>query len=170
MHNPPTGSAASPTPQPNAVLPEVEMIVTLHLSGEVFGIPVVLVHEIMDPITVTQVPNAPPEAPGLINVRGAVVPLLDLRYRLGMPELARGAHARIVVIETLMDGAPLRLAIMADSVDEVLDITAASIDPIPNLGATWPEAFIRGALRHGENLVVLLNPDTVFRPDPLNLN
>jgi purine-binding chemotaxis protein CheW len=141
-----------------------DMILTLHLSDEIFGLPVAMVHEIIDPMPITLVPNAPAHAPGLINVRGAVVPVFGLRNRLRIPDAPPSDTARIVVIETEHDGAPMRLAILADAVDEVIDVDMASLEPVPDLGAPWPETYVAGVLRHNAALVVLLNTDNLFRP------
>lgn len=141
-----------------------EMILTLRLSDEIFGLPVQMVHEIIDPMPITAVPNAPSHAPGLINVRGAVVPLFGLRDRLRIPEAPISPTARIVVIETEHDGASMRLAILADAVDEVIDVDLSSLEPVPELGAPWPEHYVSGVLRHAASLVVLLNTANLFRP------
>lgn len=153
-------TAPPPTPE------GAEMVLILRLSGEAFGLPVRMVNEIIDPIQITRVPNASAFAPGLINVRGAVVPLLDLRQRLRMVPSARGAAARIVVVETILSSGPTRLAFMADAVDEVIDADLTRLEPIPHLGAPWPDTFVLGVLRHAKDLVVLLNGETIFRPDP----
>ncbi len=141
-----------------------EMILTLRLSDEIFGLPVQMVHEIIDPMPITAVPNAPPHAPGLINVRGSVVPLFGLRNRLRIPEAPMSPTARIVVIETEHDGASMRLAILADAVDEVIDVDLSSLESVPDLGAPWPETYVSGVLRHAASLVVLLNTANLFRP------
>ena len=141
-----------------------DMILTLRLSDEIFGLPVQMVHEIIDPMPITAVPNAPSHAPGLINVRGAVVPLFGLRDRLRIPEAPLSPTARIVVIETDHDGASMRLAILADAVDEVIDVDLSRLEPVPDLGAPWPEPYVAGVLRHASSLVVLLNTTNLFRP------
>lgn len=141
-----------------------DMILTLRLSDEIFGLPVQMVHEIIDPMPITSVPNAPSHAPGLINVRGAVVPLFGLRDRLRIPEAPMSSTARIVVIETEHDGASMRLAILADAVDEVIDVDLSTLEPVPDLGAPWPETYVLGVLRHAATLVVLLNTTNLFRP------
>jgi len=154
---------ASPVPMPDE---GAEMALIMRLSGEAFGIPVRNVNEIIDPIPITHVPNAPAFAPGLINVRGAVVPLLDLRHRLRMAPAALGASARIVVLETMVEGTLTRLAFLADAVEEVVDVDLSRLEPVPELGAPWPDAFILGVMRHSKGLVVMLNGDTLFRPEP----
>lgn len=154
----------SRSPDTRAIDAGTDMILTLRLSDEIFGLPVQMVHEIIDPMPITAVPNAPSHAPGLINVRGAVVPLFGLRDRLRIPDAPISHTARIVVIETEHDGASMRLAILADAVDEVIDVDLSSLEPVPDLGAPWPEHYVSGVLRHAASLVVLLNTSNLFRP------
>lgn len=153
-------------PVTSALAEGAEMALIMRLSGEAFGLPVRIVNEIIDPIHITRVPNAPAFAPGLINVRGAVVPVLDLRHRLRMQPSEPQSTARIVVIETTLDGEPLRLAIMADAVEEVVDVDLGKLEAVPDLGAPWPDIYVLGVLRYPKGLVVVLNGDTLFRPEP----
>jgi len=144
---------------------QVETILILRLSGEAFGLSVSMVHEIMDPIPVTVVPRASAFAPALINVRGAVVPLVDIRTRLRMEPSRKTESARIVVLDAPVEDGLIRLAILADSVDEVIEVRWSDREPIPDLGAPWPEAYLLGVTRHRDGIIVLLNPETLFRPN-----
>jgi len=139
-----------------------EMLLIFRLSGEAFALSVNAVFEILDAIPATRVPSAPDFVRDLINVRGTIAPLLDLRRRLNIPSNHRKACDRIIVLELPVGGQPTRLAILADSVDEVIEVDSGSFEPIPELGARWPEAFIRGVCTHRDDLVVLLDPDTLF--------
>lgn len=145
--------------------PGRETLLVFRLAGEAFALPVLCVHEIIDPIPVTRAPHAPDWAPGLVNVRGAVIPLIDLRRRLRMPPAEAGAEARMIVVEIEVAGAAARLALGADAVEEVLEADTATLRPLPELGARWPEAFLRGVAPRGEGVVVLLDPEPLFRPD-----
>lgn len=149
-----------------ASLDSPEMVLIFRLSGEVFALPVTSVHEILDPIPVTLVPNAPAFAPGLINVRGAVAPLVDVRQRLRMPSGSASEDARVIVLELPVNGTPLKIAMIADSVDEVIEADLATLEAIPELGSRWPDIYIKGIARHGDRLVVLLNTEILFCPDP----
>lgn len=158
-------TAAPKKAPPPGVAAEPEMLLIFRLSGEAFAISVNWVHEILDPMPTTTVPNAPAFAPALINVRGAIAPLIDIRQRLRMPPAARAADARVIVLELPVAGAATRLAIMADAVEEVIEADTAALEAIPDLGARWPEAYVEGVARRGDGLVVLLNTETLFRPD-----
>ena len=145
--------------------PDPEMMLIFRLSGEVFALPVSEVHEILDPMPTTPVPGAPAFAPALINVRGAIAPLIDIRQRLRMQAMPAGDHARIIVLELPVNGAATRMAIMADAVDEVIETDRAALKPVPELGACWPEHYVTGVARYGDSLVILLDTDTLFCPD-----
>ncbi|WP_410218028.1 chemotaxis protein CheW [Paracoccus sp. (in: a-proteobacteria)] len=143
-----------------------DMVLIFRLLGEAFALSVSCVHEILDPIPVTDVPNAQSFAPALVNVRGAIVPLIDIRHRLDMPTARAGASSRMIVLELPVAGVPTRLAILCDAVEEVIEADTAALESIPNLGARWPDAYVQGVVRHGEDLVILLEAETLFRPEP----
>lgn len=142
-----------------------EMLLIFRLSKEYFGIAVTCVHEILDPIPQTRVPNASPFAAALVNVRGAIAPLIDIRQRLRMAPPAPGTDTRIIVLELPVHGVPTRIAMTADSVEEVIEGDPDALKTIPELGAQWPEIYLRGVARHGEKLIILLNTETLFRPE-----
>lgn len=142
-----------------------EMVLIFRLAGEAFALSVHAVHEILDAMPATPVPNAAAFAPALINVRGAVAPLLDLRQRLRMPPAPPGDGGRVIVLELPVAGAPTRLAIGADAVEEVIEADLAALEAVPELGARWPEQYVKGVARHGDGLVILLDTETLFRPD-----
>ena len=149
-----------------AAAPSREMVLVFRLMGEAFALSVSCVHEILDPIPRTVVPNAPAFAPALVNVRGAIVPLIDIRCRLDMPAAPDGAPSRLIALELPVAGVPTRLAIVCDSVEEVIEADTAALEAVPNLGARWPEIFVKGVVRHGGELVILLETETLFRPEP----
>jgi purine-binding chemotaxis protein CheW len=145
---------------------DVETLLVFGLSGEAFALPVTAIHEVIDPLPVTPVPNAPVHAPGLINVRGIVTPVIDIRLRMRMPPARAGSRSgRIIVLELPVEGTLTRVAINADSVHEVIEVDPHRLEIIPELGTRWPEQFVRGIARHDEALVVLLDPATLFAPD-----
>ena len=143
---------------------ETRMIMTFELQNEVFAVDVANVHEVIDPLPLTPVPNADSFAPGLVNVRGAVVPVLNLQHRLGMPPHEQSADTRFVVLEADTGDGPAKFAVIADSVDEVVELPVESIQPIPELGLRWPTEFIDGVAQRDDRLVILLNQRTAFQP------
>ncbi len=141
---------------------EGDMILTFRLQGERFAITVDKVNEILDPIALTPVPRAHPAVPALINVRGTVVPLFDIRYRFGMPAETPPDTARFVVLDLVIRDEPTRLALPVDAVETVVKTNANALTTIPALGARWPSQFIQGVAYHGEDLVILLDTDALF--------
>ncbi|PWJ10185.1 chemotaxis protein CheW [Jannaschia seohaensis] len=138
------------------------MILTFRIRGERFALTVQHVNEIIDPIPETPVPRASAWAPSLVNVRGSVVPMFDIRHRLGLGRAEPSETSRIVVLDVEIQGEPTRLAVLVEAVEDVIEAELASFETIPDLGARWPERFIQGVAHHGSDLVVLLNSDTLF--------
>jgi purine-binding chemotaxis protein CheW len=141
------------------------MMLIFRLSGERFALSVDWVHEILDPMARTSVPFATAFAPALINVRGTVAPLIDIRHRLQMKPATDAPEARVIVLEMPVEGQPVKLALLADSVDEVFETDGTAPELVPELGARWPLRFIKGVARHRDELVILLNTETLFMPD-----
>lgn len=136
----------------------------IRVCGEALAIPVSHVHEVIDPIPRTRVPRASAFAPWLINVRGAVVPLVDVRQRLRMP-VHTANEGRVVVLDITLGADSFRLAMLADEVQEVIDIDPAAVEPLPENGSPWPANYVTGALRRGDDLILMLEPENLFRPE-----
>ena len=151
--------------RPSAQTAAFEMVLIFRLSGEVFAISVSRVHEILDPIPMTEVPNASIFAPALVNVRGAIVPLIDIRQRLRMPPERPSNSTRMVVLELPVTGVPARLASMTDAVEEVVEADMSALEAIPDLGSRWSEQYVSGVIRYGSDLAICLDTDNLFSPD-----
>jgi purine-binding chemotaxis protein CheW len=144
------------------------MQLIFRIDGDVFAISVTYVHEILDPQDMTPVPNANPFAPNLINVRGAVVPVIDLHFRLGFTQNKDCKTRRTIVFEHPVDGVPQKLAFCADSVEKVVECDFNALEPVPSLGAVWPKNYLRGAFRYDSEIVILLDTDIIFAPNITN--
>lgn len=140
-------------------------ILTMALAGEYFAFDAMIVSEILDLIPITIVPNAPEHAPGLINVRGKVAPLVDLRVLFDMPRQADSIDTRIVVVEVMVDDEPTTIGILADKVFEVTTIRPSAIEPTPRVGLRWRPEFIRGVGRRNGDFLIILDIDRVFAAD-----
>lgn len=127
----------------------------LDLADEAFAVPAMAVREILDMVPVTRVPGAPACLDGVINVRGRIVPLADLRVLFGMERRDADVHTRIVVIELLLDGDPVTVGIVADAVRDVAEIDPATVEPPPRVGMRWPVEFVSGIARYGDRFVVV---------------
>lgn len=142
------------------------MLLTFRLDGECFGVRVEDVHEILDPMAPTPVPNADPFAFGLINVRGVVVPVVDVRRRLKMGPPDELETARMIVLEHSVDGIATKIAFSADAVETVIEADLTRMERVPDLGASWPQVYLRGVVRRDGDLLILLDTDVLFAPSP----
>ncbi len=140
-------------------------VLSLTLDGELFAIDAGCVREILDLIPVTEVPASSPFASGLINVRGKVVPLADLRHKLGMTKRPPTIDTRIVVIEVDLDGDLTTVGMIADRVHEVTDIPRASIETTPRIGLPWPPEFIRCLGKRSDDFLIVLDIERIFLGD-----
>lgn len=136
--------------------------VTLRLEDELFAIEALNVREILDLMPITRVPNASAFVGGLINVRGAVVPLVDFRVMFGMEQRAPTKDSRVVVIEIDVDGEALVAGLLADKVHDVTDIAVSGVSPAPKVGMRWPPSFIRGIGRHASEFIVIPDLNRIF--------
>jgi purine-binding chemotaxis protein CheW len=137
-------------------------ILTVGLGGEVFAIPAGIVREIRDIGRVTPVPTAPAFVCNLINVRGRVVPLADLRVRFGMPAAEPTLDTRIVVLEIALKGEPTTVAILADKVYEVTQLDEVVSTDVPRIGSRWRPEFVAAIGRRNGQFVMVLDIDKVF--------
>ncbi|CUH39820.1 Coupling protein CheW [Jannaschia seosinensis] len=145
---------------------DAAMALTFSLDGETFAVPVQHVREIIDPLPITDVPNADQVAPGLVNVRGAIAPFIDLRHRLGMRPAVLRETSRILVLELTLEGEMTTVAMLADDVDDITETTSADLETVPDLGVRWPTEFIKGVAKKDGALVILLDVQTAFAPKP----
>ena len=137
-------------------------VLTLGLDGHLFALPATYVREILDLVSVTEVPSANPFVAGLINVRGKVVPLADLRHKFGMAISPPTIDTRIVVIEIDLNGDLTTVGLLADKVYEVTEIAAAALEETPRIGMTWRRDYIDCIGKRGGDFVVVLDIAAIF--------
>ncbi|MCJ9703492.1 chemotaxis protein CheW [Bradyrhizobium sp. SHOUNA76] len=137
-------------------------VVMIGLGEEKFALDAGLVREIIDPVPVTKVAGARAFVPSVINVRGNVIPLADLRIRFGMPQLDDSADTRIVVIEIELDGEPVLVGVTADKVYEVTEIFQADVQQTPRVGMHWKPEFIRFIAKWREEFVIVPNMERIL--------
>src|SRR5262245_29017161 len=148
--------------QPMAAAPATVEILTIGLGGEIFALPAAIVLEILDVGPVTPVPNASAFVGSLINFRGRVAPLADLRLRCGMKLMAPTEDSRFVVIEFPFDGEPTLAAILADKVYEVTRLDAVVTDQVPQFGTRWRPEFVQCIGRRNNDFVMVLDIGRIF--------
>jgi purine-binding chemotaxis protein CheW len=137
-------------------------VVMIGLGEEKFALDAGLVREIIDPVPVTKVAGARSFVPSVINVRGNVIPLADLRIRFGMPQLDDSADTRIVVIELELDGEPVLVGLTADKVYEVTEISQTDVQQTPRVGMHWKPEFIRFIAKWREEFVIVPNMERIL--------
>ena len=137
-------------------------VVMIGLGEEKFALDAGLVREIIDPVPVTRVAGARAFVPSVINVRGNVIPLADLRIRFGMPQLDNSADTRIVVIELTLDGEPVLVGVTADKVYEVTEISQADVQQTPRVGMHWKPEFIRFITKWREEFVIVPSMERIL--------
>jgi purine-binding chemotaxis protein CheW len=137
-------------------------VLTLDLEGEMFAIEAKHVREILDLVPITDVPRGPPFVNGLINVRGKVVPLADLRVRFDMELKPPTIDTRIIVLEIELDGEAVIVGIRADKVHEVVEVPASALQEAPKVGMRWRPEFIRCIGKRGDDFIVVLDIENVF--------
>jgi purine-binding chemotaxis protein CheW len=142
---------------------------TFYLQDEMFGMNIKPIREITDYGHITKVPMMPDYVRGVVNLRGNVVPVIDLPVRFGWASSPLNKRTCIVMLELeSSDQATLTIGIVIDSVSEVLEIESDHINPAPKMGSGISRNFISGMARIDENFIVLLNPQTALLPEELD--
>jgi purine-binding chemotaxis protein CheW len=147
---------------------EPAQYLTFMLAGETFAIGILAIKEIIEYNSLTEVPMMPACVRGVINLRGAVVPVMDLLARFGRTPSAVSKRTCIVIVELSAGGERQVIGVVVDAVNEVLDIDAADIEPAPAFGARIRTDFIQGMGKVKGKFVILLNVDHVLSLDEIS--
>lgn len=150
-----------------AVASEPAQYLTFVLGKEIFAMGILAIKEIIEYQALTTVPMMPPCVSGVINLRGAVVPVLDLSQRFGRPSSEISKRTCIVIVEVQAGDERQVLGVVVDAVNEVLDISPADIEPAPAFGARIRTEFIQGMGKVHGKFVILLNVDHVLSLDEI---
>ena len=146
---------------------EIRQYLTFKLENEIFALDVATVREVLDFTTVTRIPRTPEFMRGVINLRGSVVPVVDLRLAFGMSATEKTVNTCIIVVEVRFDGETTVMRALADSVEEVIDLEPEQIQPAPQIGTSIKTDFIRGMGKRDTNFIMILDIDRVFSADQL---
>lgn len=147
----------------------MQQYLTFLLGDEIFSLDIAKVHEVLDYTLITRVPRTPEYMQGVINLRGRVVPVVDLRLLFGMPPTSVSVNTCIIIVEAAVNSEPVVLGLLADAVQEVLELDPETIKPAPRIGTKLDNRFIRGMGRQGERFLIILDIDRVFSADDLDL-
>ena len=141
---------------------ETTQYLTFKLDQELFALDIGKVREVLDFTSITKVPQTPDYMRGVINLRGSVVPVVDLRLKFGMTMAEHTVNTCIIIVEVEMDGEKVVMGAMADAVQEVLDLEPDQIEPPPRIGVKLNTDFIRGMGKHNDQFIIILDIDQVF--------
>jgi len=141
-----------------------EQYLTFFIRAEEYAVGILRVKEILEYETVTRVPGMPAHVRGVINLRGAVLPVVDLAAKFGHPETEVTRTTCIVVVETRVEGELLVIGLLADAVSQVIDLTGEQIEPPPSFGTGIRLDFLTGMGKAEGRLVLILDLDRILSP------
>ncbi|MBF0400312.1 MAG: chemotaxis protein CheW [Magnetococcales bacterium] len=150
-----------------ATITETTQFLTFTLADEVFAVEIGRVKEVLEYTALTKVPRTPIAMCGVINLRGSVVPVMDMRVKFGMSQSDRTVNTCIIIIEVTVDENKVVLGAMADSVKEVMSLDPGQVDPPPKIGTSLRTDFIRGMGRQGDHFIIILDADRAFSESEL---
>lgn len=135
---------------------------TFSLREAEYALEIARVREVLDLATLTKIPRMPDFLSGVINLRGQVVPVLDLGQRLGLAPIAKTINTSIVIVEVREGESSLVVGAMTDAVKMVVDLADENIEPVPALGTNLKTEFIKGMGKQQDKFMVILNIDKVL--------
>lgn len=138
---------------------------TFALAREEYGVPVLKVREIIKMMDITGVPQVPEHVKGVINLRGKVIPIVDLRLKFGLPSAEYTDRTCIIVVEVDLAGRRVMLGVIVDHVSEVLNISKEEIEPMPEVGTRFDAEYLKGVAKVKGTVKLLLELDTVLSAD-----
>lgn len=146
---------------------ETKQYLTFHLDAEDFAVDVSNVKEILEYTSITKVPKTPEYMRGVINLRGSVVPVLDMRLKFGLTETKETVDTCIVVLEVALDGEKATMGALVDSVQEVFELDPQDIEPPPRIGTHLRTDFIKGIGKRDDRFIIILDIDKVFSSEEI---
>ena len=152
-----------------AAVQDMTQYLTFFLGDETFSLEIGRVREVLDYTIITSVPRMPEYVQGVINLRGSVVPVVDLRIKFGMPPISVAVNTCIIIVEATVNGDAVVIGLLADSVQEVLELDRESVSPAPRIGTKLDTGFIKGMGRQNDRFIIILDIDRVFSHDELGM-
>ncbi len=148
---------------------ETMQYLTFKLDAELFALEIAKVREVLDVTAITRVPRMPEFMLGVINLRGSVAPVVDLRLRFGMPAVEKTVNSCIIITEVMVDDEAQILGALVDSVQEVIDLGPADLEPAPKMGTRLNTEFISGMGKHKDKFIIILDIDRLFSASELSM-
>jgi purine-binding chemotaxis protein CheW len=147
---------------------ETRQYLTFKLGDEVYATDVAKVREVLDFTTITKIPRTPDFMSGVINLRGNVVPVVDLRLCFEMSKTEKTVNTCVVVVEMQLDGESTVIGALADSVEEVIDLEPEQIQPAPKIGTQIRTDFIKGMGKRDTQFIMILDIDRIFSAEEMS--
>lgn len=142
---------------------------TFKLESELFALGITQVREVLEFDKVTKVPQTPDMMRGVINLRGSVVPVIDLKLKFGMEMTEKTINTCVIIVELNLDGETTLIGALADSVQEVIDLEPGQIEPPPRIGTRLNTELIRGMGKRESEFIIILEIEKVFTLDELEM-
>ncbi|MEN6442022.1 MAG: chemotaxis protein CheW [Syntrophobacter sp.] len=152
-----------------AEITETGQYLTFKLDEELYAIDISKVREVLDFSRVTKVPQTLEFMLGVINLRGSVVPVVDMRLKFGLSMTEKTLNTCIIIVEVEIDGETTILGALADSVQEVLELEPDRIEPPPRIGTRLKTKFIKGMGKRDDRFIIILDIDKIFSADELSV-
>jgi len=150
------------------VKPDSHQVLTFVLGNETYGVDILRVQEIRGWSSVTKIPHAPPHVLGVLNLRGSIVPVVDLRMRFNLERAEYTAVTVIIVLSVQSESGRRNFGVVVDGVSDVVDVDSAAVKPAPELGSAAATAHISGLVSVADHMVVLLDIDRLIGGDMLS--
>jgi len=145
----------------------VRQHVTFTQMGEEYALPIEQVREIIQCERVTSIPSMPPVVRGVMNLRGAVIPVIDLPVKFGLPETAIGPATYLVVVDVVWSGEAVRLGLLTTELGRVIDVAAGDVKPVPDFGTRIQSEYLRGVGQIDGRFVLFLDTERLLSPAEL---
>jgi purine-binding chemotaxis protein CheW len=150
-----------------ASITETGQYLTFILDEEVFALDITTVREVLDFTKITKVPQTPDFMMGVINLRGSVMPVVDMRLKFGLSKTELTVNTCIIIVEIELDGEITMLGALVDSVQEVIELDPEHIEPPPRLGTRLNTKFIKGMGKQDDRFLIIVEIDKVFSVEEL---
>ncbi len=151
----------------STVVTETGQYLTFKLENEIFALDIAKVREVLDYTSITKVPQTPDFMLGVINLRGSVVPVVDMRLKFGMSKTEKTVNTCIIIVEIDIEEEATIIGALADSVQEVMTLEPDQIEPPPRIGTRLKTKFIKGMGKRDDQFIIILDIDKAFSPDEL---
>ena len=150
------------------IISQTTQFLTFTLADEVFAVDISQVKEVLEYTSLTRVPRTPPFMCGVINLRGSVVPVMDMRLKFGMSKGERTVNTCIIILEVVQETGATVIGAMVDSVKEVMEFNPEQIEAPPKIGTHLRTDFIQGMGKQDDHFVIILDSNKIFSAEELH--